>query len=93
MKILDNEQIRDARDTAELAAETFNLIGLNYEPYGALIASAAADAGTLFFAALGDNLVDHNPHLAQLAYDTVESLQAIIEEEPLECKDLLTQKP
>lgn len=78
--LLDNEQIEKIQDTAEMAAQTFDTIGRNNEPFGIIIANAASRAGALFFAAMGDELNEHIPALANLAYDAANRIQEITEE-------------
>lgn len=75
--LLDNEQIEKIQDTAEVVAQVFDIVGRNNEPLGIVIANAASRAGALFFAAMGDELNEHSPALANLAYDAARQIQEI----------------
>lgn len=79
--LLDNEQIRDAKDIAGIAAQTLETIGNNHEPFGTIISTAAARAGVLFFNELGHELKEHSLPLAILAWDTANKIRSIVEEE------------
>jgi hypothetical protein len=79
--LLDNEQIKDAKDTAAVAATTFETIGRNHAPYDMIISTAAARASVLFFNALGHELKEHSLPLAMLAWDAANSMRRITEEE------------
>lgn len=79
--LLDNEQIKDAKDTAAVAAQTFETIGKNHEPFGMIISTAAARASVLFFNELGHELKEHSLPLAMLAWDAANSMRNIVEEE------------
>jgi len=78
--LLDNEQIKEAKDTVAVAATTFETIGRNHAPFDTIVSSAAARASVVFFETLGEELAEHSLGLSDLANDAAHSLRQIIEE-------------